>query len=247
MTKKPFLIAHRGNSSEAPENTLSAFRGAIDLGVYWIWIELDIQLSSDNHWVVFHDEWLKRTTNAIRPLKISDLTLEEIKNLDAGHWFHDSFKGEKIPTLKEVFDLPLNGVGLMVEIKVEEETDIPRFATEMEKLYAEFRREPFFENVIFGSFSAPMLKEVLKINPSDRLIGIAEKTKELEAHLENNITHVAISSELATLDRVKDLKARNKEVWVFTVDDKSLAKTLLEYGVDGIITNRPKDLKSLFY
>jgi len=107
------VIAHRGFSGAAPENTLAAFRKAIDVGSDLI--ELDIQLSKDGKIVVIHDEILGRATNGQG--KVSDHTLQELKKLDAGSKFRAEFSGERIPTLQEVLDLAKGRVLVNIEIK----------------------------------------------------------------------------------------------------------------------------------
>ena len=109
------IIAHRGASKESPENTLSAFQRAIELGSDYI--ELDVHLSKDGIPVVIHDTHLSRTTNHILNERVNDKTLKEIKALDAGLWFNEAYIGEKIPTLEEVLLLDRNKTGLMIEIK----------------------------------------------------------------------------------------------------------------------------------
>jgi glycerophosphoryl diester phosphodiesterase len=95
------VIAHRGFSGVAPENTLVAIRRGIEIGADMA--EIDVTLSKDGYVVVIHDETLDRTTNGTGP--VSDATLEELQRLDAGSWFAPEFAGEKIPTLGEVLDL----------------------------------------------------------------------------------------------------------------------------------------------
>jgi glycerophosphoryl diester phosphodiesterase len=94
----PFILGHRGASAYTPENTLIAFQRAFELGADGI--ELDVTLTQDGIPIVIHDDWVDRTTNGTGP--VSDMTLEEIRQLDAGGWFNEEFRGEKIPTLEEV-------------------------------------------------------------------------------------------------------------------------------------------------
>src|SRR3970040_167766 len=98
---KPWLIAHRGASGTAPENTMAAFRRAIELGANFI--ETDLQLTRDAHLVAIHDVTLERTTNGHGTVR--DHTLAELRQLDAGSWFSPEFAGEKIPTMDEIFGL----------------------------------------------------------------------------------------------------------------------------------------------
>ena len=96
----PLVIAHRGGSVVAPENTLEAFRRAIDSGADAI--ELDVRLTKDGHLAVIHDRRVDRTTSGTGV--IGRLTLAEIKELDAGSWFGPDFKSARVPTLDEVVD-----------------------------------------------------------------------------------------------------------------------------------------------
>src|SRR5438874_10139270 len=110
----PIIIAHRGGSAEAPENTMAAFRHAIDIGMRYV--ELDVQMSRDGELVVIHDETVDRTTNGHGPA--ASLTFEELHRLDAGSQFGLEYAGERIPTLREVLELCTDaGVGVVVEIK----------------------------------------------------------------------------------------------------------------------------------
>lgn len=107
------IFAHRGVSSEAPENTLPAFRLALDQGCKAI--ELDVQLTKDHQLVVFHDDKLERTTNGEGYLK--DFTLSELKQKDAGKWYSEEFQGVQIPTLREVLELVDRNILVNIEIK----------------------------------------------------------------------------------------------------------------------------------
>src|SRR5262245_86406 len=97
---KPPLIAHRGASAYAPENTLAAFKKAKELGAQWL--EFDVQLTACGEIVVFHDERLERTTNGRG--WIHEKPYSYLKTLDAGSWFNSQFAGEKIPTLVEALE-----------------------------------------------------------------------------------------------------------------------------------------------
>ena len=96
--RKPWVIAHRGASGHAPENTMAAFERAVALGAGFI--ETDLHLTRDARFVAIHDPTLERTTNGTGLVK--DLTLAEIRKLDAGHWFDREFMGQKVPTLEEI-------------------------------------------------------------------------------------------------------------------------------------------------
>jgi glycerophosphoryl diester phosphodiesterase len=111
---RPVVEAHRGDSANAPENTLAAFRAAVALPVRWI--ELDVHPTQDGVLVVIHDDTVDRTTDGSGA--VSDLTGEALRRLDAGSWFDAQFAGERIPTLAEVIDLVgPTGTRLNIEIK----------------------------------------------------------------------------------------------------------------------------------
>lgn len=107
------VIAHRGASAYAPENTLAAFALAEEMGADWF--ELDCRLTKDHEIVVIHDDTLDRTTNGSGSVRES--TLDEIKQLDAGSWFGEKWRAEPVPTLKQAFDQSDRKIGVYVEIK----------------------------------------------------------------------------------------------------------------------------------
>lgn len=108
------VIAHRGASAYAPENTLAAFRKAIDLDADWF--ELDCTLTKDNGVVVIHDDTLERTTSGV-PGAVKDYTLAELKRYDVGSWFDPTFAAERFPTLGESLELARGKIGVYIEIK----------------------------------------------------------------------------------------------------------------------------------
>jgi glycerophosphoryl diester phosphodiesterase len=111
------ICGHRGASGVAPENTLVAFQRALDEGASWI--EFDVHLSMDGEVVVFHDDTLERTTDLNLQKRPEELTLKELKQLDAGSWFDPRFAGERIPTLDEVLQTFKGKLGMNIEIKTD--------------------------------------------------------------------------------------------------------------------------------
>ncbi len=110
---RPWAIAHRGASLEAPENTLAAFQRAVELGADLI--ELDVHQTADGHVVIIHDDTVDRTTNGSGP--VHSMALRELRRLDAGSWMGPQFAGERVPTLLEVLELTRGRAGLAIEIK----------------------------------------------------------------------------------------------------------------------------------
>ena len=157
-------IAHRGASGTFPENTLSAFRAAIDAGADMC--ELDVQLTRDGAVVVIHDETVERTTDGKG--EVAELTLEELKRLDAGAKFKGgALKGERIPTLDEVFSVTSGKCGLNIELK----------AGGLEHQVAQIMqaRNAFGDSIV-SSFDWDYLKKIqqLHFNIRDRLAGRRE-------------------------------------------------------------------------
>jgi glycerophosphoryl diester phosphodiesterase len=125
MSNQLTLIAHRGYSSEAPENTVAAFDLALARGI--LHIELDVQLSCDNVPVIFHDETLERTTTGCG--RIRDHTFRQLKSLDAGSWFSPSYAGQQIPCLEEIL-YRYRSAALHIELK-SEEPELPAIVSSM--------------------------------------------------------------------------------------------------------------------
>lgn len=228
------LIAHRGASSEAPENTFSAIQRALQIGVDAI--EIDVHLSRDGHLIVIHDANISRTTNAPADKKISEMSLAEIKTLDAGSWFSSSFANERLPTLTEVLAIDRGPTELMIEVK-RGHADLDHLAEAVVKTLAAA------QNILVGSFSSKLLEKVQKLNPKLPLIGIAEKEELLESFDKLNLKKMALWYKITTPALIK----KYSQVWCFTVDDMKTAQFLTSIGVAGIITNRPGEMKSEGY
>ncbi|MBM4166751.1 MAG: hypothetical protein FJ218_07555 [Ignavibacteria bacterium] len=155
---RPLVAAHRGCSDTFPENTLVAFRRAIEVGIDMI--ELDIQCSSDGKVIVFHDHRINRTTNGRG--KISTFTLRELQNFDVGSWFHPQFSNEIIPTLRDVLKICQGRIKLIIEVKSYGNDAKYNFIVEKSiKLVKEFGME---NDVLFTSFDHNLLHEFFDYN-----------------------------------------------------------------------------------
>ena len=118
--RHPIIVGHRGAQGLAPENTLAAFRAAADLNIDGV--EFDVMRTADGHLVVFHDDEVERTTNGSG--LIYDLTLAQVKALDAGSHFDPRFVGERVPTLEELFDF-LKGTDLLIFLELKDPWRFP--------------------------------------------------------------------------------------------------------------------------
>lgn len=231
---KPLIIAHRGASAYAPENTLSAFKKAVQMGADGI--ELDVQLSRDGHVVVIHDTRVNRTSNGNG--RVKRLTLNQLKSLDFGSWFSDEFKNEPICTLEEVFIYLKDWKGLInVEIKREwlQFTPIEKKVAEM---IAKFGMQ---DNTIVSSFNTYCMLKMKMIN-KDIKTGILYASSS-----RNSITYARLIKVNAihpwyqnvSEDLVRSAYKNNLKINAYTVDNPASIKKLAILGVDGIITNVP--------
>lgn len=234
----PKIIAHRGGANEAPENTLSAFRNALDYGVDFL--EMDVRLSKDLVPMVFHDKTLFRTTNMRSFRALSRFNLDEIKELEVGSWFSKEYTGEKIPTLQEVLALDRPNTGLMIELKVKAISEEEGLATAVATAIRSSGVS--LDSIVLGSFSSTAIEKLKKHLPEANTIGIAETSTEIENHLLLNPKIMALKYSMATPDLVKEIHSKGISVWTWTVDDGAQALLLKEMGVDGLITNSPREI-----
>ncbi len=237
-----FVIAHRGASEQFPENTLAAFQAAIEMGADSI--ELDVTLSKDGTVVVIHDDFVDRTTDGSG--NVADLTLAELKALDAGSWFGPDHAGEQIPTLQEAMDLTKNRIRLDIELKGESKSPTP-----LEGAVAELiERNEMEDQVVVSSFNPLALFYFHRAN-SRIAIALLYQEK-LAVHLRDRwfapLTHpdgLRPGRRMVTEEHVRQLKDRGHEVVTWTVNDPDEMKKMMALGVDGIITNRPDVLRSI--
>jgi len=242
LAAAPTIIAHRGNSSEAPENSCAAFISAAEAGADFI--ECDIHLTKDNIPVILHDPTLERTTDLFCNLHISEILFEELKLLDIGGWFHSAFEGERVPSLEELLLLDLGKTGLMLEIK-EESADPERLARRVGEILLSSARSEEAPPVYFASKNLEILRYLRRLLPAYPIIAVVEEEEEIEGACLLRPARVALKERLADPERIAYLKRQGAEVWLWTVDDPARAAVLMEMGADGIITNRPRQLKPL--
>lgn len=232
------IIGHRGSPCNAPENTLASFTKAIEAGVDYI--EFDVHLTKDGIPVVIHDPQLGRTVNVCSPMGVNCLTLNEIKRYDAGVLYHQDFKGEKVPTLEEVFTLVNKRVGMMIEIKTGTASEEKLAEEVMSMIQIKGNGD---KPILVGSFSPKVLKRVKELDPKQKIIALAKYDDEIKNHAGNNPEYFGLSIALITESIVASLHDEGKKVWVWTVNSDSEKDSLIAMGADGLITNRPKALR----
>ncbi len=239
----PLVVGHRGNSSVAPENTMSAFRSCVESGAQGA--ECDVYRSADGKLVLFHDGTLKRTVRDAqgKPAagRISDYTLEQLRTMDFGVWMNEKFKGEKAATLEQYLDL-LKGTTCapVIELKqtgLEADTVAAVRARKMEK-----------ESTIIA-FNADVIKECRRIAPEIKAAWLCTKGKNesLDQYADRiiaklkeiNTTYVDLEHSAATPEFVKKLHDNGITVMVWTADNPDRIKALFDMGVDSVTTNVP--------
>jgi len=231
-------IAHRGASGYAPENTFAAFRRALAMGVAFI--ETDLQLSRDARLVAIHDATVNRTTNGQGT--VHDMTLAELRRLDAGSWFGSEFSGERIPTIEEILQFAKkHDVVFYLEMK-------PSGSWGGEHaLISALRDSGEIARTVVISFDAGILAGVRKIEPTvmTGLLFDGQIEKPLEKALEIGARQVAVRGDLVTARLLKEARERDLQVVCWTVNQPAHLRLLAEAGVDGIMSDYPDRLVEL--
>jgi glycerophosphoryl diester phosphodiesterase len=228
------IIAHRGASGDFPENTLPAFAGAIAAGAAMC--ELDVHLSRDGVPIVIHDRRVDRTTDGRG--SIGELTLAEIRALDAGVRFAPRFAGTRVPRLEEVIELCAGRCALNVEIKA---------AGAIGPTCAAMRAGGMLERGLISSFEWPVLEAARRLEP-DLAIGLlADRAPAamLSVALSLRATAIHPRYPLAGAALCARAHAHGLAVYAWTVDSPATAARLKSRGVDGIMTNYPARMAAL--
>ncbi|MCZ6793277.1 MAG: glycerophosphodiester phosphodiesterase family protein [Planctomycetota bacterium] len=243
------VIAHRGASAEAPENTRASLRLALEQGAPAA--EFDVYRSRDGEVVLLHDHDVRRTTNfrevfpAGKDPDVSKLLLSELRRLDAGSWKSPRFRGELIPTLRETLRDLKGKMTPVVEIKPDDiGPDVARV----------IREEGMQSEVFVQSFSARALREFRRELPeattgflTGKRVSVDEAVR-ARRHLENarraGANAVVCHFSLVGPTYVKEMHRHAISVWVYTVNDPALWDLLIRLGVDGIVTDVPGEASS---
>jgi glycerophosphoryl diester phosphodiesterase len=245
-TKRPLVIGHRGYCQFAPENTLPSFQLAKAAGADLV--ELDYHHSKDGKLVVIHDSELDRTTDATnrwtqKRIKVASKTAAEIQSLDAGSWFDAKYAGTKIPLLAEALETIQQGSVTLIERKHGD----PDACINL------LRNKDLINKVVVQAFDWEYLREFHEQEPNQVLGALGPPTllpdgqkpsgrgKELSAawldDLQKTGAKVAVWNDKVSKESVQLAHERGLKVWVYTINDPTLANRLLEMGVDGLITN----------
>jgi glycerophosphoryl diester phosphodiesterase len=229
------VIAHRGAAGHAPENTLAAFKKSVALGATFI--ETDLQLSRDARFVAIHDVTVNRTTNGKGA--VQDMTLADLRRLDAGSWFGSEFAGERIPTLEDILEFAKkHDVVFYLEMK-----PVASWGGE-HVLISALRESGQIQRVVVISFDLGILAAVRKIEPTlmTGLLYDGQMEKPLEKALSIGVRQLAVRGDLVTPALLAEVRKQDLQMVCWTVNHPAHMRLLMEAGVDGIITDYPERL-----
>jgi len=240
------LIAHRGASFDAPENTLAAVNLAWEQGADAV--EVDVHLTRDNHLVAIHDATTRRTCR-VRG-RITSRTVEQICSLDAGSWKHAKWRDERIPTLEQILATVPRGKRLFIEIKARKNT-----ASALAKVFERCHCAP--KQIVLIGFSLKAMKSLKRAFPEIEVCWIAGLKRNRLTRRWPDGDRLARKIKAAGLDGldlrangaitpafIKKIHSAALKLYVWTVDSPETAEKLSRAGVDGITTNRPGWLRS---
>mgnify|MGYP001304533806 CR=1 FL=1 len=236
----PIVVAHRGASAAAPENTIAAIEEASKLGVPLV--EFDVRSSSDGELFVIHDRTLARTTDGTG--RVSRTSADTLRLLDAGSWFSDQFAGERIPSLAQALDALGPETVAAIEIKTR--------ASVMPLVLAAMRTAGKVDEAVVFSFHprqiqaarrvAPMVPTLLLIDPVRT--GVPYSFAAIQTAVAIGASAVGLNHESVTHAVVDHAHSLGLPVFVYTVDAQADVERMVALGVDGVISNRPRATKT---
>lgn len=235
---RPLIIAHRGASREAPENTFAAFRRALELGADAL--EADVRLTADSVPVLFHDETLERTTNGTGPLRA--IAWEQLRRLDAGSWFAASFAGERVPSLEEflVWAQDQPSLRLVLDLKATAAIGAPSATGGLEEwVYLLLNRSPLLERTIIASFSPWSIGRVRTLLPNALTGLIYERRPTDPLGTAREARASALLPHLTALqaDDVRRAHDAGLQVHVWGAQHREELEQLAQWDVDGLIVD----------
>jgi glycerophosphoryl diester phosphodiesterase len=236
--RTPLVIAHRGASGHAPENTLAAFERAVELGAGFI--ETDLRLTRDLQFVAIHDEMLERTTNGRG--SVQEHTLAEVRQFDAGKWFDRQFRGQHVPTLDEILAFGRrHDVVFYLELKYDAAWGMHH------ALVAALRNAESTPRTVVISFDAATLLALRKIDSSIMMGLLANEKKPdiVEVSLEAGARQLCIRSTLVTPELIEQAHKSDLHIIAWTVNSAEEMRAMIAAGVDGMMTNFPDRLRAV--
>jgi glycerophosphoryl diester phosphodiesterase len=237
----PLVLAHRGDSRAAPENTRPAFESALRLGVDLV--ELDYRHSADGMPVVFHDEELDRCTDACtrwggQKLRLSSRNWSDLCLLEAGRWYGKQFAGTRLCSLEDALRLICPQAGCMIERK----------GGDAETLVALIERLGYVERCVVTSFDWQFLARCRWLS-ADLLLGALGTDPHTEQHLieakKFGARVIGWDNRFVTARHIELVHSHGLKAWVWTVDDAARAAELTAWGIDGLISNVPGVMRAV--
>jgi len=231
----PWVIAHRGASAVAPENTMAAFRRAVEMGTECI--ETDLHLSRDGRLIIVHDTTLNRTTSGDGMVR--NYTFNELRQLDAGSWFSEKYAGERLPAIEELLDFAGQAdLSLYLEIKGGAGYGVER------AVISALRGRKESKATVVLCFDASVLD---RIHQLDRLLmtgllfdsGGEDMVKEA---VRVGARQIGPRGDCVTPELIEDAHRRGLKVVTWTINEPAQMRSLAAAGVDGIMTNHPDRL-----
>jgi glycerophosphoryl diester phosphodiesterase len=237
--RKPWVIAHRGASGHAPENTMAAFERAVELGV--VFIETDLHLTRDARFVAIHDATLERTTNGRG--KVADFTLAELRRLDNGLWYDRSYMGQKIPTLEDILDFArARDIVFYLEVKYDAAWGMHH------ALVGALQKQQDAARTIVISFDASTVESIRKLDASimtGLLIDEKRAADGVRRAVDIGARQLCPSRSMVTPELVAQAHGANLLVATWTVDDAEEMRRVIAAGADGVMTDFPDRLMAV--
>lgn len=233
--KWPKLIAHRGASASAPENTLIAFKMAKELGADWI--ECDVTLTQDDIPVIFHDKTFKRLAN--RNMNINQLDYQTVMDIDVGAWFSKKFSGEKTPTLEALL-LFAKKHAIKINLELKPNGYKPKYLIKKIQLLLD-ETQFKFEDLLISSFDTKSLLYAQNYLPQVKRGLLLDKWRRNWHYLAEKfqVSSIHCHYKLCSKVRVIKIKQANYKLYCYTVNNKIKAEKLFAKGVDGIFSDYP--------
>ncbi len=222
------IMAHRGASAAAPENTLAAVQGAIDSGAQWV--EIDVQETADGRIVVIHDSDLKKV--GASALTVADSTLAQLRQVYIGSWFSPEFADQRIATLKEVLALCRNRIGVNIELKY-----YGRQVALEQRVIDIVEGAGMAEQVKIMSLSYPGIQTLHRLRP-DWKVGLLSSVA-IGNLADLDVDFLALNGRAATRHMIRQAHQQGKQVMVWTVNDAITMASMIGRGADALITDEP--------
>jgi glycerophosphoryl diester phosphodiesterase len=228
LDKRTEIMAHRGASNVAPENTIAAVHAAIESGAHWV--EIDVQETADGAIVVIHDSDLKKIGGVA--LVVAGSTLQELQQVDIGSWFGPEFADQRVPELSQVLELCKGRIGVNIELKYYGREK------QLEKRVAEIvDAAGMADQVIAMSLNIRGIREMRRLRP-DWTLGLLSSVA-MGNLAELDVDFLALNGRAASRHMIRQAHDRGKKIMVWTVNDAVGMVTMISRGADVIITDEP--------